>query len=325
MTVEQSVSVEDQFEAEFQAALQAKAPAPSAPVQEDQEPQAAQVTAAESGAAPTAAQEPSTEQALTPEQTIAELNRQIAELQHRERSVVNRLAPVDRKNRQLEAQIAELQAQLKASPAQPPAAAPAAQAPAPAADEVPEVLADAPELRDAIDRVVSQKTKALGDELAQTRQKLEHLQGQAAAVQQELSPLAEARHDAAVASTHQQLDALFTPQWRQDVASEDYQVWKASQPAAIRALAEQAVHINDVLPVVRLYYAERGKLAPSPQPAQAPAAPAQPAGNVTPLRRAVGIPSGAAPAVRTPVAPSADDFDANFELARQAYIARRSR
>jgi len=313
LTTPSQLSEQDQFDAAF---AQATAPAPAQTQNPASEPapQAQAPAAAPPADAPAAP--PVEPQVLTAEQRLEEAERQLAELRHRERSVANRLAPVDRKNRQLEGMVADLQAQLaKAAAGNTPAAQPAASAPA--VDE-PDMLTEAPELRGSIEKLVSRRTAELERTLADVVSKYESLAGKVTPLEQALEPIAEDRYRASIEQTHAELDKAFSPQWRKDVIDNpEFNSWVDEQPPEIQRLAREGVSVKETLPVVRLYYSAKG-ITPAPGGAPAPAPAAQQAAPaVQPLRRAVGIPSSSASAPRANVLAD-DDFEGHFAAAQRA-------
>lgn len=312
MPLETADTVQDEFEAEFAKAKQGTSAAPDLPdatVLDVAPPPAGE---ASPSVAPPALAAPAPAEQLTPEQRLERAQQEIAELKHRERSVANRLAPVDRKNRQLEGMVSELQAKIEqlsaAGPA--PAATHAAAPAAKAADaDVAGILNDAPELREAIENLLNARTAKLEEALAKVATQHEALVGKTSGIEQSLAPLAGARHVEEIERTHAELDKLFTPSWRTQVLDNpEFADWLSAQPEAIQRLGSEAVSVRDTEPVVRLYLSSKGQAtAPAPTPLSPGA---------TTLRRAAGIPSSPGTAPRGAVLAD-DDYEGHFAAAQR--------
>lgn len=253
--------------------------------------------------------------AAKPGRTVEELERELGLALHRERSVANRISANDRRVNELTAENAALKrkvAELERSAAKPTTTSPAGSS----ADDA---LASAPELEAAVKRRIDEATASLQQALDAANAKLTELGESTSKTAEAIRPVVERDADAAVNKVQSELDGMFTPQWRQDRLSVDFQRWLSSQSRAIQDLYADSVDAKDCAAVLDLYYAPRGgRPKPPPSPAPAPAAQGaqQPADR---LKQAAGIRPGATP--KAPV-PDPNDYDAAFA---EAAAARRNR
>ncbi|MBI5270704.1 MAG: hypothetical protein HY856_13615 [Burkholderiales bacterium] len=226
-----------------------------------------------------------------------DLERQLAEALHRERSSANRVSHFMRENNQLRTKVQALEQeveQLKAKAA--PASSGAAQ----------DVLAEAPELEAAVRARVEAAIAPLQAALDAANARLAEVDGHQPAAAQAQPQGGDVAFE--VAKTHQLLDAAF-PTWRSDTQSADFARWLNGQPASVQRAYEDAVGFDDCATVMRLYYAAKG--APKQQPAQTPAQPAaQQPSSQDRLRQAAGI-APRAGSIPNPDAKK-DDFEGSF-------------
>ena len=298
-----------EFEKEFAAisaakdaaAAQAAAPAP-APA-----PAPSEAAPAEASAPPAPTPAPAAAPAPAPSETpptTEELQRQLADMSHRERSSANRVSAFMRENQDLKRMLAELKSKVDQIGAQAPTPAPA---PAPAED----VLTNAPDLDAAVRKRAVEVTSALEKQVKDLTQRVNTTEQAASEVRQVVEPIRQQNHQSQIESTHAVLDRQFGERWRQDVRSNDFAEWISLQPPSVQQDYEHAITPAESAAVMARYYAGRTASAPPP-PAPAPA------GNTQQdrLRNAAGIaPRGNA---RPPTGPAEDDFEGHFAVATQA-------
>lgn len=274
---------------------------PAAPVEAAPKPEPTPAPVAKADPAPV---EP---KAAEPEPlSIEQLQAQVRDAQHRERSASSRISTFTKESNQLKVRIAELEAALEAKAAKP---APDA-APAPTETDM---LDEAPDLRAAVERRLKSAIGPLQSELAEARKALEETKAAAAEARQMVEPIGRKVQQETFEATWKALDERFTPQWRDDLRSEKFGGWIKQQSPHIQRLYNEAVTPGDSSAVVTLFYQDNGGLPAKPTPAaETPAA--KP--NQERLRLAAGINSRSAPTRTT--GPAEDDFDGNFaEAMRQ--------
>lgn len=177
---------------------------------------------------------------------IAELEAALAEALHRERSVTGRISTSDRRSAELERQVRALTATVESLRAAKPAA--------PTAGNADDILSKTPDLADAVARRIEEAAAPLRAALDTANARL------ASAGEQVEEPLPGPRAAAApptaeaVAETLQQLDAEFTPAWRQHVRSLTFAQWLRDQPAAIQAAYDDANTFAESAPVLMQFY-----------------------------------------------------------------------
>lgn len=253
--------------------------------------------------------------------TIEQLQKQLADRQAYERVLNGRLSAADRAANELRQQLAQANAAQRA--------AATTQAPNPADDEdEDDALRDAPDLEKAVQRRVAKASKAVQDELQQTRQQLAQMGQLMQATQQAVAPIHDAQRRQLIGETHAAMDEMFSPAWRESVRGDKYAGWLEQQPQAIRDLAEAAITPKETAQVLRLFFSEHGFPEPQqgqqqrmlqPAPGQHRAAPTQ--RNPAPVaqqayarpRLGGGIPSRAAPQQFSPDSEQA--LDAAFSAA----------
>lgn len=231
---------------------------------------------------------------------VAELRRQLQESQQRERSSAGRVSHFMRENTQhadrlraLETELQELRA-AKAAPAQP----------ASTDEELNDALAEAPELRAAVDRRVSKATAALQSKLEAAITQLGEVGKKVDSAAQAVEPLVSREEQRQVQTVWEALDQRFTG-WRDEVKAPAFQSWLGSQPRPIQDLYLHGQALEDAATVLTLYRASTG--APKSE-ATPPAAAGKSDANQQRLREAAGI----APVPRGPVATKKDDFEGSF-------------
>lgn len=289
----------DQFDAAFaEFSKQPEAP-PQAEAQAAPEPVAA--TAPPAQPAP-AEPEPKSESAPP---SVDELQRQVKEALHRERSSANRISAFAQENNKLQSMIAEMRQRLDALDA-----AKAAPAAAPATDEA-DVLANAPDLEAAVQKRVRAVTAGLESTVTELRKRLDQTEQVATQAKAGLDPIVAREERQQHEAVWNALDTRFSPAWREDIKTPDFDGWLKEQPRQIVEIFETAKTAQDSASVLTLYYAAKGK----PITAAAPSAPAANP-NTERLRMAAGVaPRGNQ---RPPSGPAPDDFDGNFALFSQA-------
>ncbi len=284
-----------EFEQEFAAAVAGEQAAPAAPPQE-------------SAAAPAPAPEPAPAEPAPESKsiTLEELQEQLRQVQHQARSDANRVSAFQRENNRLKAMLDELNAKVGR------AGAPAPDPATPAKLEE-DVLTSAPDLESAVKRRVKEVTAALEDQVKDLSQRVQTVQTVAGEAREAIEPIRQSTVQKQIEETHAALDAQFTPKWRDDLRSPDFEQWLDRQPAYVKDLYATAVTPEDSASVLARFYAGRRPTQIAAAPA--PQAPAQAAGNpqTERLRQAAGIaPRGN---TRPPTGPADDDFEGHFQQA----------
>lgn len=286
----------DQFDAAFaEFSKQPEAPqpaeAPAAP-----EPEAA---------APPAQPAPAEPEPKSEAPSVDELQKQVKEALHRERSSANRISAFAQENNKLQSMIAEMRQRLDALDA-----AKAAPAAAPATDEA-DVLANAPDLEAAVQKRVRAVTAGLESTVTELRKRLDQTEQVATQAKAGLDPIVAREERQQHEAVWNALDTRFSPAWRDDIKTPDFDGWLKEQPRQIVEIFETAKTAQDSASVLTLYYSAKGK----PIPAAAPSAPAANP-NTERLRMAAGVaPRGNQ---RPPSGPAVDDFEGNFAVFTQA-------
>lgn len=304
----------DEFDAAFAEATGAK-PAAEAPPPSGSDAPAEKVEpkAEASAPAPEAppADSPQGEQASapsepSPEDKLKELERKVQEAGYRERQSAGRASQNAKLNAQLQQQLEEQRrrvAELEAAQA-------ARQKTAAVAAPENDALAEAPELRHAVQYLVQQQLGPLAEELAAARARLQEVEPLAARALETAKPLAEQQLHQTIAETQSAMDREF-PGWRQERDTSQFQNWLGAQPRPIQDLYEHGMTFAECQPVMALYSAQTGRLT-KPAPAQAAAAPAPAASAQDRLRTSSGI----APRVARVIPPvDLDDYDGAWEEA----------
>lgn len=285
---------QDQFAKDF-AEFATKPDAPAAPA----EPVVAEEKPAEPAPAP-AAPEPA---APTAEVTLEQLQKDVLEARHRERSASNRISAFAQENNKLQAMVNEMRAKLDEL-----TAAKAAPAPTPPQPDDDDVLGNAPDLEAAVNKRVQRGTAGLESTVTELRKKLEETQQTATEAKAGLEPILTREQQARHEQTWAKLDERFTPSWREDVKTETFDSWLKGSPQQIQDLFGRANTPEECAPVLTLYYASTGKQTQTPQPT--PASQGAANTNTERLRKAAGVaPRGT---LRPASGPAPDDFDGNF-------------
>lgn len=280
---------QDQFAKDF-AEFAAKPEAPQAPVEAvaEEKTEPAPAPAAPEPAAPTA------------EVTLEQLQKDVLDARHRERSSANRISAFAQENNKLQAMVNEMRAKLDEL-----TAAKAAPAPTPTQPDDDDVLGNAPDLEAAVNKRVQRVTAGLESTVTELRKKLEETQQTATEAKAGLEPILSREQQARHEQTWSKLDERFTPTWREDVKTETFDSWLKSSPQQIQDLFGRANTPEECAPVLTLYYASTGKPATAPTPS-----PTTANTNTERLRKAAGVaPRGN---LRPATGPAPDDFDGNF-------------
>ncbi len=307
------MDTKDEFEQEFEKIAAAGSASNDAPV--DPAP-APEPIAAEPAPAPAAAQAGEPAAPAAPP-TVEELQRQLEEAnarardyESRERGSAARASHVAKVNNLLEQTVAELRRKLEE-----PAAKPAA-SPAPVAEK--DVLTEAPDLDAAVRKRIDAAVADRDQKIADLTKRLNDLGVTTETVRKHVDPLVEQNKQQVYENTYAELDKRFSPQWREDRKSQEFEDWIEKQPQQIQHLFSNAVAASDCAKVLSLFYSETGKVrGPAPAPAPTASAPAPAGAAPSPeqrLRLASGIPSRGTSTRR---APDPNDFDSAFAEAAQ--------
>lgn len=301
---------QDQFDAafaEFAVKPEASAPeaaaAPEAKTAAEPAQPAPATSEPKADATPAAAQPPA-----EPAPSIDELQRQVREALHRERSSANRISAFAKENQSLKTIVEEMQRKLEEL-----SAAKAAPTPAPAPDAgLEDVLADAPDLKASVQRLISSEKDPLLKEIEKLRSELAETKGIATTVKQAVDPIVTRETQSQYEQVWKALDDKFSPSWREDIKSSDFDAFLNAGEHWKRAF-NSAKTVEDSAAVLGAYYTARG-IERKPAPAQQAPAPAT-APNTERLRLAAGVaPRGNQ---RPPSGPAPDDFEGNFALFAQ--------
>ncbi len=283
MSVDQSMSTEDVFEAAFEEAAAARTGNESVKDQPTAEPD-----------------EPNAQQEAEPQHVdeVAELRKRLTDTEHRERSSAARISSFHRKYNEGQAQIAELQQRLDAM------SAPKADATNAEADEDDESLAkEMPELSRSLDRMVARRVaESVGEVKRQVQQ-----------VEQGLKPIRDAEEERSLRAEMSVVENEF-PGWREIVYGKDFTAWLESKPDFVQAGFKGAETGRDGLEILRMYDRDKGTSARVTAPAADSANAA--AKKLDRMERSVGLPTRNAPA-KPGGMPDQEDFDANFEFFAQ--------
>lgn len=244
-----------------------------------------------------------------------DIERELQDALHRERSSANRISAVMRQNNELANQLKSLQDELNKLKAAPSAAA------APASDEK-DILDQSPDLRNAVAKRVEQAVAPLQQQLQDAVKRAQEAEAKATTAVQTVEPIGQREQLRQFEETWAALDKELGQGWRSDVKDAAFQTWVDADPD-IKRMYATARTPQQSLRVMRMFYAETGRKPAAAQaaaPAAAPAAAAAPVANPNQdrLRQAAGIPSRGAS--RAPVMAD-DDFAAGF---RQSFRRQQS-
>ena len=257
-----------------------------------EQPAASEQPAAE---AAEATQDTSTEPTAQaePEDELTLLRRQVADLQHRERSASSRISSFHQKYNAAAAQVEELTRRLTA--AAPNSAATESQPSTPEDEELAALSREMPEIGRMVDRLVDKK---VGD----VRNRVQQIETEV------VVPKRERDIEEAKRAELEVVEAEY-PNCHEIVASPEFEAWIAAKPPAIKAAWENAATGADGLEFLRMYDREVGAPAANQPARPAPVSAAEI--KQRQLQRSVGLPSRAAvkPAGGMP---PVDDFAANF-------------
>lgn len=308
MTQELNTAPADDFEKAF-AELAGK---PTEGTTEAPKPQGEQPQADDAAAAATpdsqAQAEPSqaSAQPAGDADVIADLRRQLQESQQRERSSAGRVSHFMRESNQhadrlraLEQELQELRA-AKAAPAGQPSSDDA---------DLSDALAEAPELRAAVERRVGKAVAAVQAKLDAAITQLAHVGKKVDSAAQAVEPLVSREEERQAQSVYEALDQRFAG-WREDVKAPAFQSWLQGQPRQVQELYLHGQAVEDAATVLTLFRASTGapkSEATAPQGAQ-PAQAGAAGDKQQRLREAAGI----APVSRAPVVNRKDDFEGAF-------------
>lgn len=270
----------------------------------DQPKKEQQVQTPQPAAEPVSASAPAQPQPAPASDRIAELERQLAEALHRERSSANRIGERDRQANALAEQVQQLQArirELEQARATPPANEPEGE---------PDVLDGAEDLRSAVEKRVQKQVEPLKQKLTEAEQRAQNAEAAARAAAESVQPIVAKHQEQSLLELKTQLDDNFDG-WRNEVKAPKFQQWLQSAPPEIQSLYQRADSFDVASRVLKLYSVDTGhvfkprqKPEPQPQPEQG-----------TSLRNAAGIRPGSA---GTGARPNPNDFDSAFaEFAKQ--------
>ncbi|MFN7883416.1 MAG: hypothetical protein ACK5PF_10445 [bacterium] len=235
---------------------------------------------------------------------VAELERQLAEALHRERSSANRIGERDRQANALADQVRQLQArlqELESARATPPADKTPAD---------PDVLDGAEDLRTAVEKRVQSGVEPLQQKLSEAERRATEAEAAARAAAEAVKPIVAERQQQQLRDLATKLDDEFEG-WKVEVKEPRFQQWLQSVPPEIQQLYQRADNFDVAARVLKLYSADTGhafKRRSDPAPQQG-----------SDLRKAVGIRPGVSGAN---VRPNPNDFDSAFaEFSKTRSIA----
>lgn len=242
--------------------------------------------------------------------TIEELQRQVQDALHRERSSAHRISAFAKENNQLAAQVADMRKKLEELTAAREAASPQ---PAPSDDDEPDYLADAPDMRKSVEKLIEKATSDMRKQLEAANRKLEEVGAKAATVEEHFEPIRRQNEQQQYEQTFSALDKQFTPAWRDEVRTERFAGWLESQAPQIQDLYHKGITPAESSTVLKLYFADTKTTPPPPATAGS--------NSNERLRLAGGIaPRGSS--ART-AEPAADDYEGAFAYA-QAQLQRQA-
>lgn len=303
----------DEFEAAFAAAHSERPAQPAAQADTPSTGNAPGSTDAQPGQA--GAADPNPEQRQDPpselEQLRAEcrrLDHELAQALHRERSVAGRISASDQRSAKLQARVTELEQQLQRQSAAGPR-------------DLDDVLAESPELEQAIQRRIDNATRELQARLDAAAPSAQADHQPAAAQQPQVDP---AEHQATKADTMAKLDQAH-PLWRQHAGSSAFAQWLNRQRQQVQDAFANAYDFPTASAVLQAFYAahpaaaqqnERAKLARDQNTERAAAS----SGTPSRVAQAAGLaPRSVTPAGRAQgQQPAADDYEAAFAAASAA-------
>lgn len=277
---------------EFESAFAEHAGHTDAPAKEAQAPQP------QPAEEPVSASAPAQPQPSPASDRVAELERQLAEALHRERSSANRIGERDRQANALADQVRQLQARLQELEK--------ARATAPAAEPEgePDVLDGAEDLRSAVEKRVQKQVEPLRQKLTEAEQRALNAEAAARAAAESVQPIVAKHQEQSLAELSTKLDDEFDG-WRSEVKTPQFQQWLQSVEPAVQEMYRGADNFKDASRVLKLYSVDTGRAfkprqQPDPQPQSEQGAN---------LRNAVGIRPGVA---GTGARPNPNDFDSAF-------------
>lgn len=296
---------QQEFDAAFAELAKPKSDSPAQPTEAQPSPTESAPEAQPVVAEPTPEAQSAPASEEQPAKPAADLDRQLAEALHRERSSANRLSHFMRENNRLTSELAKATselAKLRTSAPEP------SRAPAGTRD----VLAEAPDLEAAVQERLKSATADLRAQLEEQAKVIQELKGKTDTAARAVEPLVAKQHQDEISQTHAELDKTFGDAWRKDIASSKFAQWINEQPGEIQKLYHRGTSFKDASRVMTYFYADTGTQRPTPAPASDPAPTPTPAGKPAAseqrLRAAAGIKPG------TVVKPSSrnDDFDGSF-------------
>lgn len=231
----------------------------------------------------------------------AELRRQLEQALHRERSSASRISAFAKEANRLNALVTELQRVKAETPAAPVAAAP------PPADDV---LSQAPDLAQAVDRRISEAMATANKAVSEANARADAAARAAAEARAAVDPFVEQQRKERQAQTWKGLDERFQGyDWRKDINTPEFDQWVKGSEPWVQELYDAGESVDQSATVLTLFYGATGK-KPSPPPTVPSAADNA---NTARLRLAAGVPPRGN--ARQPTAPAESDFDANFAAA----------
>lgn len=235
---------------------------------------------------------------------IAELTRQLAEAQHRERSSANRISPLNQQNdslrsenAQLKARISELEKQLASAPAN-----------SGGGGDADDALSEAPDLRQAVVNLVDKQVQPLRQQLTEAQRKAQEAEQRASQVAQVVDPIVSDRQEQELQVIFGGLNQRYDGDWRAEIKQDRFKSWLSTQPQAIKDLYLNGETLNESAAVLDLYSSQTGHLKRKEAGGQASPEEIARQRNER-LAKASGLKSGGgAPAVKK----ANDDFDSAF-------------
>lgn len=263
-----------------------------------------------------AAEQPKPQEAAAPndqhqaaQPSVDELHRQLQESIHRERSASGRISAFAQENERLKASMAELSAKLDAIAAAQAAAAPREQ-------PKPDVLDEAPDLRDAVSKRLGQHVDPLKQAVDELSKRVDKVAEQSTQAVQAVQPVISAEQQRQFEQTWRALDEMLGQGWRADIKSPEFHAWVQSDPD-IKDQYAKAVTPAQSARVLRNFYAEMGRQPTRPQPSTQQTQSAADA-NQQRLRASAGIPSRGS---GRPSGIATDDFTGAFKAGFQRSAA----
>lgn len=237
----------------------------------------------------------------SPGPTVEQLQRELDDARHRERSSANRISAFARQADEARRESEELRRNAQAGK-------PATQQKAPQPeDESDDVLTQAPELQAAVQKRLSKAMEPMQAALDAANARLQELGEVAQTAARQVEPLVSRETEREKQLVERRLDEAFGA-WRDTVRSGDFKSWLNRQPDTVQTLFQNGSTFDEAAVVLKLFNTDKPAQAAAAPAAARPPAGTSNASQTERLRQAVGVRSTTAP---RPAA-KAEDFEGAF-------------